>query len=308
MRLARLDHVRAHPGCVVTVGSFDGVHVGHQEVVGYLVQRATAAGVPGIVVTFDPHPREVVRGERVPLLSTIEERAGDLAALGVRETVVIPFTPEFAATPAPEFVRDVLVGRLQMGEIVIGYNHGFGRKREGNADLLRRLGPEHGFRVDVIPAQVVEKHAVSSTQIRRLLLETGDVATARHLLGRPYRLAGRVVQGDQRGRLIGFPTANLDVDPRKVVPLRGVYAVRALVGEESWPGMMNIGLRPTFEGESLRLEVHVLGFSGDLYGAQVEVEFIERLRDEQRFDGIDALRKQLEDDASRCQTILSTVA
>lgn len=308
MQLTRLEETAPFPGSVVTVGTFDGVHLGHQEVIRYLVGRAREQGVPGLVVTFDPHPREVVRGEAVPLLTTVEERAHYLAELGVHHTIVIPFNRDFAAIPAARFVEDVLVGRLQMGEIVIGYDHGFGRKREGNADLLRAIGPDLGFRVDVIPAHVVEKHVVSSSQIRTLLIEHGDAGHARELLGRPYRLAGTVVEGDRRGRLIGFPTANLRVDARKIVPLRGVYAVRAGVGGVRWPAMMNIGVRPTFDGQEMRLEVHLLGFEGDLYGKEVVVEFIARLRDEQRFDGIDALRRQLEEDAARCSALLSALA
>ncbi len=309
MRHVLLENARPMPGCVVTVGTFDGVHVGHRDVVEYVVARARAVGTPAAVVTFSPHPRAVLRGQPVPLLTTIEERAALLSALGVDETVVIPFTPDVAALPAALFVEQVLVEKLGVGEVVIGYDHGFGRRREGNADLLRELAPRLGFRVDVIPAHVVEKHAVSSTLIRRLLVEAGDVAAAAPLLGRFYTLAGRVVAGDRRGRTIGFPTANLAVAPEKLVPARGVYAVWAdTEGEGRWPAMMNIGTRPTFRGDEMRAEVHLLGFEGDLYEQTLRVEFIGRLRDEQRFEGIAALRGQLGRDAARCHELLGTTA
>ncbi len=310
MPIVTLDAAQPSPGAVVTVGTFDGVHVGHQEVVRYLVDRARTQGVPGRVVTFHPHPREVVRGDTIPLLTTVEERAEKLAQLGIETTIVIPFTPEFAALSAEAFVVDVLVGRLKMGEIVIGYDHGFGRGRSGDAELLRALGEAHFFAVDVIPPHLVEKHAVSSSLIREVLAMQGDVDQAQKLLGAPYALSGKVVQGDQRGRLLGFPTANLAVDARKLLPLRGVYAVRVCseAGTEIWPGMLNIGSRPTFDGVEQRIEVHLLGFSGDLYGDTLRIEFIERLRDEQRFDGIEALKRQLREDAQRCTRLLRTVA
>ncbi len=307
MPLVRLADAAPLAGSVLTVGTFDGVHLGHQEVVRYVVARARERGAPALVVTFDPHPRTVVRGESVPLLTTVEERAALLDERGIAHTLVLPFTPEFAALPAADFVRQVLVDKLRVGEVVIGYDHGFGRRREGNADLLRRLGPELGFAVDVIPAHLVARHAVSSSQIRALL-QTGDVAQAAALLGRPYRLSGTVVEGDRRGRLIGFPTANIEPPPEKLVPLAGVYAVRVQVEGQAWPAMMNIGTRPTFNGVEQRVEAHLLGFSGDLYGKPLSVEFIARLRDEQRFSGIDALRKQLEDDAARCSAWLGSVA
>ncbi len=290
-------------GAVVTVGTFDGVHVGHQEVVRYVLARAEARGVPGLVVTFDPHPREVVRGEEVPLLTTVEERTEKLAALGISKTVVIPFTPAFAAMSAEAFVTDVLVDELHMGEIVIGYDHGFGRGREGDADLMRRLGAECGFTVDVIPPHLVEKYAVSSSLVREVLLEKGDVAQARALLGTPYTLSGEVVRGDERGRLLGYPTANLKPRASKLVPKRGVYAVEVVRARDRFFGMLNIGHRPTFGGVETRLEVHLFDFDGDLYGETLTVEFIDRLRDEQRFDGIEALKEQLDRDARRCITL-----
>lgn len=293
----------APSGPVVTVGTFDGVHVGHQMVVRYLLGRARALGAPSRVVTFDPHPRAVVRGEHVPLLTTVAERVEKLAALGVDDTIVLPFTIELASMRAEDFVVDLLVRQLGVRELVIGYDHGFGRGREGDAELLRSLGARHGFTVDVIPPHLVEEHTVSSTLIRDLLVQKGDATAARALLGAPYRLSGTVVRGDQRGRLLGFPTANLETPGDKVLPLGGVYAVRVLAGRDDWPGMLNIGARPTFDGVEQRVEVHLLGFEGDLYGQTLSLDFIERLRDERRFDGIEALKEQLNEDARRCTTL-----
>lgn len=305
-----LDQIVHDDRSVVTVGTFDGVHLGHQALIRYVLERARLRGGPGVAVTFDPHPREVVHGEAVPLLTTVEERARIFEALGLDRFIVIPFTKAFSKLRGEEFVRDVLVGHIGMQEVVIGYDHAFGRGREGDRHLLERLGAELGFGVDVVPAQIVDQHVVSSSDIRALLVDAGDVRQAAEMLGRPYELEGRVVQGDQRGRVIGFPTANLAVDhARKVVPKTGVYAVRASVaGSEVWyGGMMNIGVRPTFGGTELRQEVHLFGFDGDLYGRQLRIEFVERIRDERRFEGIEALVEQLSSDRARCMRILEAV-
>lgn len=308
-----LSAIRCDPTSVVTVGTYDGVHLGHQAILAYLRERAALRGGPSTVVTFDPHPREVVRGEPVPLLTPIEERADLLEAYGVDRFVVLPFTREFAALSAEAYVRDVLASRVGLGEIVVGYDHAFGKGREGGRDLLERLGPELGFTVDVIPALEVDERIVSSTAVRALV-EGGAVREAGELLGRPYALRGAVVRGDQRGRTIGFPTANLEpTHARKVIPARGVYAafVSILDDEESatptpkHPAMVNIGVRPTFGGEGTRTEAHLLDFDSDLYGLRLHVDFVAKLRDERRFDGIDALRRQLSDDAARSKRLLA---
>ncbi|GIV61304.1 MAG: riboflavin biosynthesis protein [Rhodothermaceae bacterium] len=305
-----LDQIIYDPTSRVTVGTFDGVHLGHQAILRYLRQRVVEQGGHSVVVSFDPHPREVVTGRPVPLLTTIDERADLLEALGIDRFIVIPFTPEFARLSAEAFVESVLVARIGLQEIVIGYDHGFGRGRGGDARLLETLGEKHGFAVDVIPPQVVAEHVVSSTEIRTLLREAGDVRTAARLLGRRYALAGEVVPGARRGRVIGFPTANLAVEhPRKVIPRQGVYAVLARIEEEADPygGMMNIGIRPTFEGQGLHLEVHLFDFQGDLYGRRLRIEFVERIRDERKFPSVEALVEQLSRDRERCMEALRAV-
>lgn len=303
-----LDGIRRAEEAVVTVGTFDGVHVGHQAILRYLVRRAAQRRAPSVLVTFDPHPREVVHGEEVPLLTTVEERGDAVEALGVDRFVVVPFTGTFAKLPPEAFVRDVLVGRIGLGEVVVGYDHGFGRGRSGDRTLLETLGAELGFAVDVMPPQSVGEDVVSSSEIRCALVEEGDVTRAAALLGRRYVLEAEVVRGDGRGRTIGFPTANLEgMHPRKVVPRQGVYAVvgRRLSTGRAYGGMMNIGRRPTFEGEDLRLEVHLFDFEETLYGERLRVEFVEWIREERRFGGVEALVEQLSADQMRCKQALN---
>ena len=305
-----VDGLAVDAGSVLTVGTFDGVHLGHQAIIRYLVERARIQGGRSVVVSFDPHPREVVHGEAVPLLTTLEERAAELEALGLDGFVVLPFTPAFARLSPSAFIEEVLVRHIGLQEIVIGYDHGFGRGRSGGREDLERLGRKHGFSVDVIPGQVVAEHVVSSTQVRRQLLDGGAVKDAARLLGRYYSLAGTVVLGSQRGRTLGYPTANLSVNhPRKVVPAEGVYAVNARVSGEAsrMGGMMNIGTRPTFDGEDTRLEVHLFDVSRDLYGQELRVEFVERIRPEVRFDSVEALKKQLSKDRARCMAALKVL-
>lgn len=292
---------------VVTTGTFDGVHLGHQAILHYLVERAGAVGGVPTVVTFSPHPREVVTGEPVPLLTTLDERADLLASLGVERFVVLPFSRDLSLLEPEAYVEDVLRGTVGLREIVIGYDHRFGRGRAGSRETLERLGARDGFTVDVIPEQVERGTTVSSTQIRRLL-EAGDAEGAAALLGRPYRITGTVVHGDARGRLIGFPTANVEpTHRRKVVPKVGVYAVRVTLRDgATHGGMMNVGRRPTFEADgAVRAEVHLFDFAGDLYGHTVAVDVLARLRDEMRFDGVDALVARLGEDRAEALAVLT---
>lgn len=305
-----LDAVVPNPEAVVTVGTFDGVHRGHQAILRYLLARAQKRNGVSTVVSFDPHPREVVHDERVPLLTTVEERAALLDAHGLDRFVVIPFTKVFARLAPRAYVEEILLARVGLKEIVIGYDHRFGRDREGDRALLERMGAAHDFSVDVIPPQEVDHDVVSSSAIRRLLAEEGDVQRAAELLGRPYTLGGLVERGEGRGRQLGYPTANIAVrSDRKLVPAIGVYAVRVGIGEGGplYGGMMNIGRRPTFEGMDVTVEVHLLDFEGDLYGETLRVEFLRRLRDEQKFDGPDVLVAQLSRDEEHCRRVLNAM-
>lgn len=302
------EEIRRDERSVITIGTFDGLHRGHQAILEYLIECAQAVDGTSTVVTFDPHPREVVRGESVPLLTTIDERAEILAGLGIDRFVIIPFTHELSRMSAPDYVRRVLVDAIGARDIVIGYDHAFGRNREGDADLLREMGKELGFGVNVIPAQVVGRHVVSSTEVRHAV-EAGDVVEAASMLGRNYSVDGIVVEGDRRGREIGFPTANLKLlDPRKVTPSDGVYAVWVVdEGGGRHPGMMNIGVRPTVDGTDRRYEVHLIDFAGDLYGRRLRTEFVERTRDERRFASLDELTRQLSKDRIRCKAVLGLI-
>lgn len=304
-----LGDIERNPASVVTLGTFDGVHVGHRSIIDYLIDRAAEHQGPATVITFDPHPREIIRQHRVPLLTTVDERARLFEDIGIDRFIVLPFTEQLANMTANSFVKEVLVGAVGMREIVIGYDHAFGRNREGDADLLRSMGPDLGFEVDVIPAQVVNAHVVSSSEIRRSL-EAGEVHEAETMLGRPYSLRGEVISGDRRGRTIGYPTANLRLgDDRKIVPKDGVYAVsvrgEAFAGATF--GMLNVGSRPTITGADRSVEVHIFDFDGDLYGQEIDVEFRRRLRDERRFESVDALRQQLQEDESRCKAMFKSL-
>ncbi|WP_420454414.1 bifunctional riboflavin kinase/FAD synthetase [Rubrivirga sp.] len=301
------ETIRSDARSIVTTGTFDGVHRGHQAIVRYLVDRAREVGGVPTVVTFDPHPREVLTGLHIPLLTTLDERADALEALGVERFVVVPFSRDLSLLEPEDYVADVLLGTVGMREIVIGYDHRFGRKARGDRALLERLGDRLGFTVDVIPEQIEGDVTVSSTEVRRLLAEAGDAARAAVLLGRPYRLAGTVVRGDARGRTIGYPTANVrPADPRKLVPREGVYAVRATLADGATAGgMMNVGRRPTFETDGARtVEVHLFDVDADLYGQTLAVDVVARLRDEQRFDGVEALVAQLGRDAQAARRAL----
>jgi riboflavin kinase/FMN adenylyltransferase len=286
-------------GAVVTVGTFDGVHRGHQAVIAEIVRRAQGRGVESVVVTFDPHPLAVVNPTAAPRLLTLPaERQRLLAAGGVDRVVTLPFTAELARLSPEAFVRDVLRGQVGMDELVLGHDHAFGRGRSGDVDVVRRIGVADGFRVDVVDAVREDGQPISSTLIRAAVAH-GDLALAARWLGRPYSALGEVTRGAGRGRTIGVPTINLPVpDGRKLLPPDGVYAVWVTVeGGGRVGGMMNQGPRPTFGVAERGLEVHLFDFAGELYGETVVVEWVHRLRDVQAFASREALVEQLGRDA-----------
>jgi riboflavin kinase/FMN adenylyltransferase len=304
------DNITHNDESVLTVGTFDGVHRGHQAILTYLRDRAEEKGGPSTLVSFDPHPRAVVHGADVPLLTTVPERAHILDDLGLDRFVVIPFSQEFAHRSPRNYVEAVLADRIGLQEITVGYDHRFGQDRAGDVALLRELGAEHGFAVDVIPPQEVNHDVVSSSSIRTLLADEGAVEKAWERLGRPYQLQGTVARGEGRGRTLGFPTANLVLpDARKLVPRHGVYATHVhMPNGQVHGGMMNIGRRPTFDEMNVTVEVHLLNFDGDLYGQCLSVQFLRRLRDEQKFDSADALAAQLSEDEQRCTAVIEAIA
>ncbi|MFD2786455.1 bifunctional riboflavin kinase/FAD synthetase [Hymenobacter rubripertinctus] len=298
---------------VVTSGTFDGVHVGHQQILARLREVARNSGGPAVVITYWPHPRLVLAPPPahpepldLHLLNTLEERAAKLAGFGVDYLLVIPFTREFAAWSSEDFIQRILLDTVGTGKLVIGYDHRFGRNREGGFDYLREHSGRYGMSVEEIPREDVDAVGVSSTRIRRAL-EAGDVATANRYLGYDYPFTGTVVKGRQLGRTIGWPTANLHCpEALKLVPARGVYAVRATTAAgQTWPAMLNIGVRPTVAGNLAQtVEVHLVGFEGDLYDQSLTVEFVARLREEQKFDGLEALKAQLAFDAAAARAAL----
>lgn len=292
-------------GATVTVGSFDGVHLGHQAVLREIDRRARAAGRASVLVTFDPHPLEVVNPEAAPpLLTTGPERLEILAQAPLDYVVILRFDRHLAGLSPDEFVRDVLLRRCHVRELVIGHDHGFGRGRSGDVATLRELGRGLGFVVDVVDPVDFGGHPVSSSRIRRAVTG-GDLNSAAAMLGRRYGVVGRVGQGERRGRLLGVPTINLsELSVRKLLPPDGVYAVRVEWRGGEGGGMMSQGARPTFQDGRRLLEAHIFDFDGNLYGEWVRIEWLERLRDIERFDSAEQLMKQMEQDRVEAQAVL----
>jgi riboflavin kinase / FMN adenylyltransferase len=291
---------------VVTIGVFDGVHKGHQATIGHAVARARELGVQSVVVTFDPHPAEVVRPGSHPAVLTEPARKAELIeALGVDVLCVVPFTPEFSRLPAEAFVHDVLVEHLHAALVVVGDNFRFGHRAAGDVPLLERLGRTFGFAVEGAPL-VVESGTVFSSTYIRSCVDAGDVTAAAAALGRPHRLEGVVVRGDQRGRELGYPTANLLCHRYAAVPADGVYAARLIRRGQRQPlaAAVSIGTNPTFSGRERRVEAYALDFDGDLYGERLALDFVAHLRGQARFDSIEPLVAQIAQDVERTRRTL----
>ena len=291
-------------GAYITIGNFDGVHLGHRQIFQALLQEAHAAQRKTLLVTFVPHPKMVMHPERRPfyLLTTLEEKIKLLEELGLDATILLPFTLAYAETTAESFIVDFLWKNLHVKKIFIGHDYTFGKNKGGNAEVLAAFGKKLGFDVAIINAVSVDGIIVSSTRIRESILE-GDVKTAAMLLGRPYGVTGTVIEGKKRGAKLGFPTAN--IKPHKeLLPKNGIYAAIMSMEGKRHPSVLNLGLNPTFGESQLSLEVHVLDFQGNLYGKTLEVLFIERIREERKFPGPEALVVQMKDDADQARAIL----
>ena len=307
MKIIRdINTVHLNRPTVLTIGAFDGIHRGHQYLISRVIARAQEIGADSALVTLHPHPKVVLRPtSSLRYLSTIEERLDWLAPLGLDYVVVFPFSLETSQMRAREFVQ-LLVDRLRLVEIFCGKDFALGYKREGNVEFLRALGREQGFAVTVADPHALEGQIVSSTRVRELTAQ-GEIDEATRLLGRSPSVRGRVIEGDRRGRALGFPTANLAIAERRLIPADGIYAVRVRIGDAWFGGAANIGTRPTFDKGQRLVEVYVLDFDGDLYDQVIEVQFVKRLRAELKFENVNALVEQMKRDVAEARAVLAEI-
>ncbi len=291
---------------ILTQGTFDGVHFGHQKILRQVVDEALHIGGVSVLLTFYPHPRLVLYPDdnELKLLSTIEEKVDLVSALGIDYLIIMPFTQELSRLRADEFVRDILVEKLHITKLIIGYDHRFGRNREGGMQEMIHFADTYSFDLEEIPAQDISESIVSSTKIRQALLD-GQVHRAREYLGTAYVLRGKVEEGMQRGTTIGYPTANIRVNSSyKLIPKNGVYAVWVYINEKKYAGMLNIGYNPTFDDKKWSIEVHLFDFSQNVYHKEISIAFVSRTRDEQKFEDLRSLINQLKADEKEIRTLL----
>ena len=293
---------------IVTLGTFDGVHIGHQKIIEKLLQNATEYDCESLILTFFPHPRMVLQeGSDIKLLNTIDEKSVLLDKLGLDNLIIHPFDKEFSQLSAEEFVKTILVDTFNIQKIIIGYDHRFGRNRTANIDDLILYGEKFGFEVEQISAQEINEVSISSTKIRNAILE-GNMALANEYLGYNYNLSGIVSKGKQLGRTIGFPTANIKIpEEYKLIPKNGVYIVKSILNQITVFGIMNIGVNPTVSGENLSIEVHFLDFDADLYDEKIIITILDRIRDEQKFESVALLKLQLEKDKNSALSFIDAL-
>jgi riboflavin kinase/FMN adenylyltransferase len=293
-----INNLPKHAGLVATQGTFDGVHQGHQHVLNQVINIAKSKQLPSILITFHPHPRSVINpnDESISLLTSIEEKAAEVLKMGIDYVLVLPFTTEISNLSPEQFVKQILVDALNVKTMIVGYDHRFGKHRSGGYNELKQLALVHHFEVQEIPAHEIDEIAISSSRIRKALL-MGDLKRANELLGYHYQLSGTVVKGNQLGRTIGFPTANLAIDEiHKLIPQNGVYSGYTELNQKTYRFMLNIGVRPTVDGSKKTIEAYILDFEGDLYDKPLKLHIVEYLREEIRFSGLDALKTQLKVD------------
>ncbi len=304
-----LDSIHNLKNAVVTSGTFDGVHIGHQKILTRLKEISFQSNGESVVLTFWPHPRLVVSedSQGLQLLSTIDEKIELFERLGIQHLVIIPFTRSFSELTSEEFIQQVLVNKINTKKLVIGYDHRFGRNREGSFEFLKNNASTYGFEVEEIPRQDIQDLAISSTRIRQALF-SGQVSIAQGLLGRAYSLSGTVVKGKQLGRTIGFPTANLHLhEDYKLVPCNGVYVIKAQYQGKVYGAMLNIGVRPTVDGSLRTIEAHIFDFDKEIYGEDLTLELLHYLRPEQKFEGLDALVAQIRKDQNQAMAYLAAL-
>lgn len=292
---------------IITIGTFDGVHLGHSVILNRLNAIAQKTKMQSVLITFFPHPRHVLQttDQDMKLINTLDEKKILLKKSGLDNLVVHEFTKEFSRIQSTNFVRDYLVEKLNLHTLVIGYDHHFGRNRQGSIKELMALSELYGFNIEMISPQLFEDVAVSSTKIRKLL-EKGEIEQANHYLGYSFFLFGKVIRGNAIGKKIGFPTANIEIENKwKLHPTDGVYAVQVILEKRTYKGMMNIGIKPTVEGSKKTLEVHLLDFSEDIYGEHLQIKFIKKIREEKKFENLDALKQQLLIDKNKVEHLIS---
>ena len=293
---------------VVTIGTFDGVHVGHRQIISRLIATAKAEDMEAVVLTFFPHPRMVLQQDAdIKLINSIEERSDLLESLGLDHLIIHPFTKDFSRMNAEVFVEDILVKQLQAKKVIIGYDHRFGRSRSADISDLRNYGSQLGFTVEEISKQELDDVAISSTKIRKALVQ-GAIERANGYLGHPFMLSGTVVEGKKLGRTLGYPTANLEVTtPYKLIPAKGVYVSTAIINKKQVYGMTNIGTNPTVGNSGLTIETYFFNFHEDLYGSPLQIQLLKRIRDEQRFASLDQLVQAMKTDAVFTQNYIATL-
>lgn len=294
---------------MVTVGTFDGLHLGHQKIIRRMTELAKENNGETILVTFDPHPRLVVNSNshEIKFINTLKRKFDLLSKLGIDHLIIVPFTKKFAQTTSEDFIINYLVKNIGTKKLIVGYDHHFGRNREGNYQKLHQLGKKYRFDVEEITAQYIDDKAVSSTKIRKALMD-GNVKLANKMLGYEYSITGVVVEGNKIGRSIGFPTANIEIEDKyKLIAARGVYACKVDVNGKIYHGMGNIGTRPTVGINGLVTEVHIFDFDKDIYGEEITIFFIDRIRDEKKFENLGELKKQLNKDRKTVSELLKFI-
>jgi len=303
------DEYNSDEPSVITIGTFDGLHIGHKKIIHELLEKSKEQKCKSVVITFEPHPRTVVSNDfDIKILSTINEKKKVLADIGIDQLYIINFTEEFSKQTYKEFVQNVIVEKNNAQYIIVGYDHKFGKDRDGDKNNLLDLGKEKNIGITVVSAKEVEDTIISSTKIRKALLE-GDIEFANKMLGRSYSLSGKVVEGSKRGRTLGFPTANLEVeDDNKLIPQNGVYFVEAEVDSSKYYGVLNVGLRPTFNNRVEPIaEVHILEFENNIYGKDITIDFIQRLRDEKKFNSVEELKDQIRADIKEAKKNIKNI-
>ena len=301
-----IENYKANSKSILTIGTFDGVHLGHQKIITSLVTKAKQKSLQANILTFFPHPRMVLQKEsNLKLIDTLEEKQNLLSELGIDNLIIQPFSKEFSKLTAIEFTRDVLVNELGMSALMIGYDHRFGKNREASVEDLITYGQSYNFEVTVIPAQDISSITVSSTKIRDAI-KISNFKKVNQFLGRPYELNGKVIKGNGVGRTIKYPTANIEIkEIYKLIPPKGVYLVKIYLGENEFSGMMNIGNRPTINGLNQTIEVYIFDFDKDIYGKNLKVCFLKKIRKEKKFDSLPSLKSQLKKDEENCKRILA---